>query len=59
MCRQRQIILFLALISLYPGKSKMTFSSLRFVQFCDFHPKVCFSTTGFKKFEILPFHPAC
>ncbi|KAJ0600729.1 hypothetical protein HanIR_Chr03g0120481 [Helianthus annuus] len=36
-------------------KSKMPFSSLRFDQFCDFRPKVCFSTSGSKRFEILPF----
>ncbi|MFS7965074.1 hypothetical protein Hanom_Chr08g00757821 [Helianthus anomalus] len=30
----------------------MSFSSLRFGHFCDFRPKVCFSS---KKFEILPF----
>ncbi|MFS7939959.1 hypothetical protein Hanom_Chr05g00458051 [Helianthus anomalus] len=34
----------------------MPFSSLRFGQFCDFHPKVCFfSAWGFKRFRILPF----
>ncbi|KAJ0913940.1 putative mitochondrial carrier domain protein [Helianthus annuus] len=35
--------------------SKMPFSSLRFGQFCDFCPKVCFSASGSKRFEILPF----
>ncbi|MFS8033072.1 hypothetical protein Hanom_Chr17g01565121 [Helianthus anomalus] len=33
-------------------KSKMPFSSLRFGQFCDFRPKVCFSASGSKRFEI-------
>ncbi|KAJ0873637.1 hypothetical protein HanPSC8_Chr11g0454791 [Helianthus annuus] len=33
----------------------MPFSSLRFGQFCDFRPKVCFSASGFKRFKILPF----
>ncbi|MFS8012042.1 hypothetical protein Hanom_Chr14g01316061 [Helianthus anomalus] len=33
----------------------MPFSSLRFGQFCDFRPKVCFSVSGSKRFEILPF----
>ncbi|MFS8009552.1 hypothetical protein Hanom_Chr14g01286271 [Helianthus anomalus] len=33
----------------------LPFSSLRFGQFCDFHPKVCFSASGSKRFEILPF----
>ncbi|MFS7942638.1 hypothetical protein Hanom_Chr06g00490691 [Helianthus anomalus] len=35
--------------------NKMPFSSLRFGQFCAFCPKVCFSTSGSKKFEILLF----
>ncbi|MFS7991032.1 hypothetical protein Hanom_Chr12g01066031 [Helianthus anomalus] len=33
----------------------MPFSSLRFGQLCDFRPKVCFSASGSKRFEILPF----
>ncbi|MFS7923239.1 hypothetical protein Hanom_Chr03g00258321 [Helianthus anomalus] len=33
----------------------MPFSSLRFGQFCDFRPKVCFSTSGSKRLEILSF----
>ncbi|MFS8020710.1 hypothetical protein Hanom_Chr16g01418841 [Helianthus anomalus] len=33
----------------------MPFSSLRFGQFCDFRPKVCFNAFGSKRFEILPF----
>ncbi|MFS7971101.1 hypothetical protein Hanom_Chr09g00828821 [Helianthus anomalus] len=33
----------------------MPFSSLRFGQFCDFRPKVCFFAFGSKRFEILPF----
>ncbi|MFS8010799.1 putative amino-acid N-acetyltransferase transcription regulator GNAT family [Helianthus anomalus] len=33
----------------------MPFSSLRFGQFCDFCPKVCFSASGSKRFKILPF----
>ncbi|MFS7918687.1 hypothetical protein Hanom_Chr03g00204051 [Helianthus anomalus] len=33
----------------------MPFSSLRFGHFCDFRPKVCFSVSGSKRFEILPF----
>ncbi|MFS7928228.1 hypothetical protein Hanom_Chr04g00318321 [Helianthus anomalus] len=33
----------------------MPFSSLRFGQFCDFRPNVCFSAFGSKRFEILPF----
>ncbi|MFS7925139.1 hypothetical protein Hanom_Chr04g00281121 [Helianthus anomalus] len=33
----------------------MPFSSLRFGQFCNFHPKVCFSASGCKRFNILPF----
>ncbi|MFS8032014.1 hypothetical protein Hanom_Chr17g01552641 [Helianthus anomalus] len=36
-------------------ESKMPFSSLRFGYFCDFHPKVCFSASRSKRFEILPF----
>ncbi|MFS7941928.1 hypothetical protein Hanom_Chr06g00482061 [Helianthus anomalus] len=35
--------------------SKMPFLSLRFVQFCHCCPKVCFSASGSKRFEILPF----
>ncbi|MFS8031507.1 hypothetical protein Hanom_Chr17g01546671 [Helianthus anomalus] len=31
----------------------MPFSSMRFGQFCDFRPKVCFSASGSKRFEIL------
>ncbi|MFS7930853.1 hypothetical protein Hanom_Chr04g00349121 [Helianthus anomalus] len=33
----------------------MPFSSLRFGQFCDFRPKVYFSASESKRFEILPF----
>ncbi|MFS8017305.1 hypothetical protein Hanom_Chr15g01378821 [Helianthus anomalus] len=33
----------------------MSFSSLRFGQFCDFRPKVYFSPSGSKRFEILTF----
>ncbi|MFS8030215.1 hypothetical protein Hanom_Chr17g01531431 [Helianthus anomalus] len=33
----------------------MPFSSLRFDHFCDFRPKVCFSASGSKRFEILSF----
>ncbi|MFS7999481.1 hypothetical protein Hanom_Chr12g01166691 [Helianthus anomalus] len=33
----------------------MSFSALRFGQFCDLRPKVCFSASGTKRFEILPF----
>ncbi|MFS8025474.1 hypothetical protein Hanom_Chr16g01475381 [Helianthus anomalus] len=36
-------------------KSKMRLSSMRYGQFCDFRPKVCFSTFVTKGFEILPF----
>ncbi|KAJ0905855.1 hypothetical protein HanPSC8_Chr07g0298831 [Helianthus annuus] len=36
------------------SKFKMSFSSLRFGQFCDFRPKVCFSAYGSERFEILP-----
>ncbi|KAJ0643254.1 putative UBA-like superfamily, Ubiquitin-associated domain-containing protein [Helianthus annuus] len=36
-------------------KSKMPFSSLRFGHFYDFRPKVCFSASGSKRFEILLF----
>ncbi|MFS7982430.1 hypothetical protein Hanom_Chr10g00962791 [Helianthus anomalus] len=32
----------------------MPVSSLRFGQFCDFRPKVCFSAFGSKRFGILP-----
>ncbi|KAJ0798510.1 putative peroxisome membrane protein, Pex16 [Helianthus annuus] len=35
--------------------SRIPFSSLRFGQFCDFRPKVCFSAFGSKRFKILPF----
>ncbi|MFS7949165.1 hypothetical protein Hanom_Chr06g00568361 [Helianthus anomalus] len=35
----------------------MPFSSQRFGQFCDFHPKVCFSASGSKRFKILPLSP--
>ncbi|MFS7946256.1 hypothetical protein Hanom_Chr06g00533861 [Helianthus anomalus] len=31
----------------------MTLSSLRFGQFCDFRPKVCFSAFRFERFENL------
>ncbi|MFS7971987.1 hypothetical protein Hanom_Chr09g00839301 [Helianthus anomalus] len=34
---------------------KCTFSFLRFGQFYDFRPKVCFSASGSKRFKILPF----
>ncbi|MFS8015748.1 hypothetical protein Hanom_Chr15g01360301 [Helianthus anomalus] len=30
----------------------MPFSSMRFGQFCDFRPKVCFSAAGSKRFNI-------
>ncbi|MFS7915304.1 hypothetical protein Hanom_Chr02g00163751 [Helianthus anomalus] len=33
----------------------MSFSSMRFGHFCNFRPKVCFSASGSKRFEILPF----
>ncbi|MFS7994939.1 hypothetical protein Hanom_Chr12g01111981 [Helianthus anomalus] len=33
----------------------MPFPSLKFGQFCDFRPKVCFSASGSKRFEILLF----
>ncbi|MFS8000153.1 hypothetical protein Hanom_Chr12g01175011 [Helianthus anomalus] len=33
----------------------MSFSSLRFGQFCDFRPKVCFPASGSKRFQILSF----
>ncbi|MFS7924042.1 hypothetical protein Hanom_Chr03g00267901 [Helianthus anomalus] len=33
----------------------MPFLSLRLGQFCDFRPKVCFSASGSKRFEILLF----
>ncbi|MFS8016868.1 hypothetical protein Hanom_Chr15g01373561 [Helianthus anomalus] len=33
----------------------MPFLSLRLGQFCNFHPKVCFSTFRSKRFNILPF----
>ncbi|KAF5762808.1 hypothetical protein HanXRQr2_Chr15g0673051 [Helianthus annuus] len=33
----------------------MPFSSLRFGQFCDFRPKVCFFASRSKRLEILPF----
>ncbi|MFS8028825.1 hypothetical protein Hanom_Chr16g01515071 [Helianthus anomalus] len=33
----------------------MSFSFLRFGQFCDFRPNTCFSASGSKCFEILPF----
>ncbi|MFS8016529.1 hypothetical protein Hanom_Chr15g01369701 [Helianthus anomalus] len=33
----------------------MPFSSLRFGQFCDFRPNVCFSASGSKRFQILTF----
>ncbi|MFS7943395.1 hypothetical protein Hanom_Chr06g00499811 [Helianthus anomalus] len=33
----------------------MPFSSLRFGHFCDFCPKFCFSASGSKRFEMLPF----
>ncbi|MFS7907326.1 hypothetical protein Hanom_Chr01g00069931 [Helianthus anomalus] len=36
-------------------ESKMPFSSLRLDYFCDFRPKVCFSTYGSKRFKTLPF----
>ncbi|MFS7916158.1 hypothetical protein Hanom_Chr02g00173821 [Helianthus anomalus] len=32
----------------------MPLSTLRFGQFCEFRPKVSFSASGSKKFEILP-----
>ncbi|KAJ0737002.1 putative palmitoyl-CoA hydrolase [Helianthus annuus] len=36
-------------------RSRMSFYSLRFGQFCDFRPKVSFFASGSKRFEILPF----
>ncbi|KAF5817738.1 hypothetical protein HanXRQr2_Chr02g0056561 [Helianthus annuus] len=36
-------------------ESKMPFSSLRFGQFCDFRPKVCFFVSGSKRFKIMSF----
>ncbi|MFS7971194.1 hypothetical protein Hanom_Chr09g00829851 [Helianthus anomalus] len=33
----------------------MSFSSLRFGQFCNFRPKVCFSASRSKEFEIFSF----
>ncbi|MFS7952574.1 hypothetical protein Hanom_Chr07g00608521 [Helianthus anomalus] len=33
----------------------MLFLSLRFGQFCDFRPNVCFSAFGSKRFQILPY----
>ncbi|MFS7940380.1 hypothetical protein Hanom_Chr05g00463761 [Helianthus anomalus] len=39
-------------------RSKIPFSSPRFGQFCDFHPKVCMFASGFKRFEILPLSSA-
>ncbi|MFS7895761.1 hypothetical protein Hanom_Chr00s003369g01712231 [Helianthus anomalus] len=36
-------------------KIKRVKCHLRFGQFCDFRPKLCFSTSGSKKFEILLF----
>ncbi|MFS7924500.1 hypothetical protein Hanom_Chr03g00273261 [Helianthus anomalus] len=40
-------------------KSKMPFSSLRFGQFCDFRPKVCFfAQLDPKGLKSCQFHPA-
>ncbi|KAJ0762885.1 hypothetical protein HanOQP8_Chr04g0166211 [Helianthus annuus] len=39
--------------------SKMTFSSLRFGQFCDFRLKVCFSSLDPKGLKSCHFHLAC
>ncbi|KAJ0579768.1 putative transcription factor C2H2 family [Helianthus annuus] len=36
-------------------KSTMSLLSLRFGQFCDFRPKVCFFESGSKMFKMLPF----
>ncbi|KAJ0515758.1 putative ABC-type sulfate transporter [Helianthus annuus] len=49
------VLCYIILFQLNNNKSKMPFSSLRFAQFCDFRPKVCFSASGSKRFEILPF----
>ncbi|MFS7988190.1 hypothetical protein Hanom_Chr11g01031761 [Helianthus anomalus] len=43
------------MLELYFKKRQMPFSSMRFGQFCDFRPKVCFSASGSKRFKILPF----
>ncbi|KAJ0946374.1 hypothetical protein HanRHA438_Chr01g0003271 [Helianthus annuus] len=45
-------------VCVYLYMSKMPFRSVRFDQFCEFRPKVCFSTSGSKRFEILPFSSA-
>ncbi|KAF5782866.1 hypothetical protein HanXRQr2_Chr11g0501281 [Helianthus annuus] len=44
-----------SMLELYFKKRQMPFSSVRFGQFCDFRPKVRFSTSGSKRFEILTF----
>ncbi|MFS7956902.1 putative GPI mannosyltransferase 2 [Helianthus anomalus] len=45
----------LPLLSIYKISSKMPVSSLWFGQFFDFRPTVCFSASGSKRFDILPF----
>ncbi|MFS7958160.1 hypothetical protein Hanom_Chr07g00674901 [Helianthus anomalus] len=39
-------------------ESKMSFSSLRFGQFCDFRPNVCFPHLDPKGLKSCHFHPA-
>ncbi|MFS7934693.1 hypothetical protein Hanom_Chr05g00394721 [Helianthus anomalus] len=36
----------------------MSFLFMRFGQFCDFRLKICLSTSGSKRFEILLFSPS-
>ncbi|MFS8001187.1 hypothetical protein Hanom_Chr13g01187301 [Helianthus anomalus] len=43
------------LVSDNERKSKMSFLSFRFGQFCDFRPNVCFSAYGSKRFKTLPY----
>ncbi|MFS7921889.1 hypothetical protein Hanom_Chr03g00242231 [Helianthus anomalus] len=46
------LVSFIIVVLLIFIKSKMPFSSLSFGQFCDFRPKVCFSASESKRFEI-------
>ncbi|MFS7942647.1 putative malate dehydrogenase (decarboxylating) [Helianthus anomalus] len=50
-----QVSTYLSCSVFIPERIKCHFRPLRFDQFCDFRLKVCFSASGSKRFEILPF----
>ncbi|MFS8020353.1 hypothetical protein Hanom_Chr15g01414541 [Helianthus anomalus] len=45
------------IINITKKKSKMSFLSPRFCQFCDFRPKVCFSHLDPKSLKLCHFNP--